>query len=607
VIPPPPAFLNKPQETKVEQTNNISLPPLPSLNEATIISSMPEPPKLEQQKKSGFFSKLFSKKTESKPLVPETLPVVSTAQFEMPVMPPPPAFALRSDQVKDANIKEIPSFNADNKLQSSADPDTIKLEIPVQKPITPIETEIKEDDSWAEEGEHFKENEMTIEGENYLESETPLPEIKGITKITVSKLKKAGVRSVEHLAKHDSKKLAKKTKLQLKETRKLIDNAKKISSINAKLKSSKAKDTKGISGIIKQLEEEKTSLDKLQHESDKEHEKILDLEGHKELIEVLEKLEKKRIDLVTMEEKLADKEIRLKGHDENYKRDMEHIEKLKRRLDHDVRERTQYLMALEKEYFQKAQLLAKRQSDIELRENGFDDKNKYAKEKEIEIKKRLNELEDRTITVEAKEKKFGKIMRDLENQDTALKEKEDDLMKREAEYLKKLDILENHEKTILKNLEEKRKSLESKEKEVELREGQLSKKQRNVDKQSVAVEYAKDVLEEQKGKVIDDEFEQYLHDQLGMMKESNITLHDMDLVKELKVPETSRKNKTVYELVDTCRDLIRSRRVPEAKMFYNQVREKYYGMDFISQKEKENVHNMVRTLYDEINLADIGK
>jgi hypothetical protein len=308
-----------------------------------------------------------------------------------------------------------------------------------------------------------------------------------------------------------------------------------------------------------------------------------------------------------MEEKLSDKELKLKGHDETYKRDMEHIEKLKRRLDHDVRERTQYLMALEKEYFQKAQLLAKRQSDIEMREKGIADKEIYAKEKEIEIKKKLNDLEDRNITTETKEKKFGKIMRDLEKQDLALKEKEDDLMKREAEYLKKLDILENHEKTILKNLEEKRRSLESKEKEIELRESQISKKQRNVDKQSVAVEYAKDVLEEEKGKVLDDEFEQYLHDQLGMMKNSNITLHDMDIVKDLKVPETNRRNKTVFELVDTCRDLIRSRRVSEAKMFYNQVREKYYGMEFTSQKEKENVHNMVRTLYDEINLADIGK
>ena len=50
---------------------------------------------------------------------------------------------------------------------------------------------------------------------------------------------------------------------------------------------------------------------------------------------------------------------------------MEHIEKLKRRLDHDIRERTQYLINLEKEYFQKAQDLAKKQSQVDIKEKAF--------------------------------------------------------------------------------------------------------------------------------------------------------------------------------------------------------------------------------------------
>ena len=227
------------------------------------------------------------------------------------------------------------------------------------------------------------------------------------------------------------------------------------------------------------------------------------------------------------------------------------------------------------------------------------------KDQEHVLKEKLHDIEDRDITIETKEKKLNKIMEDLDKQDITLREKEEDLIKRESEYLKKLDVLESHEKSILKNLENKRKSLESKEKEVKMREDRLHKTQRNIDKKEVAVEYAKGVMQEEKSKLIDDEFEQYLHDQLT--GSGNINFKDVNTLQNLKIPDLGNSNTSVYKLHDTCKALIKQNKVAEAKVYYNQLRDRYYGLNYSNIQEKETVHNMIRSLYDEINLADMGR
>ena len=187
-----------------------------------------------------------------------------------------------------------------------------------------------------------------------------------------------------------------------------------------------------------------------------------------------------------------------------------------------------------------------------------------------------------------------------------MKMKEEDLVKRESEYLKKLDILEDHEKSILKNLEDKRTRLEKKEKELKLREKRLHKTQRNVDKKEVAVEYAKDVIESQKSKLIDNEFEQYLHDELNKMN-GGISRSNIDLVTNLKIPGLEKESRTIYQLINQCKDMLTQNKVDEAKVYYNQVRDRYYQSGFSGKQEKEAIHNMIRSLYDEINLSDIGR
>ncbi len=639
IIPPPPALEN---EVKTEEKSSSNLDKQDVASEP--LSNMPKPPK--KQEKKGFFSKLFKKKEKEEKIdlepkvsdLPEPSPSVETQKEEKVDLGQvndsdfaPPGITQEKEKLEEPaqeeSMPEMPDFESDSGDDWVKEAEPFLEKEPVQKnPETEEalpEIEEKADEDWVKEAEPFLEKELKEEGSELpfgdqelkeeeveeppiIEKKTPLSKVKGVGPKRAKKLKKAGIKTAEHLAQAHHKHVAKKAKIPEKQAKKIVKHAKKITQIKTRLKATKAKQKSDIANVVKQLEEERLNLERLQKKGKLDEDKIIELEGHKDLIEVLQKLEKKRQELVEQEEKLAEKEIKLSKHESTYKRDLEHIENLKRRLDHDIRERTQYLISLEKEYFQKAQDLAKKQSEVNIKEKALLEQEKFLKEKEDNIKKRLSEIEDRSITLETKEKKFEKIMKDLEKQDQILREKEDNLMKREEEYLKKLDALEDHETSILKNLEEKRKRLELKEKELDAKEKKLHKKERNIDKKSIATEYAEKIMETEKSKLLDDQFEQYLADQLGGLKTTGISFDDMNLVKNISVPEIGRKHETIYQLIDTCKDLLKKNKVNEAKVFYNQIRERYYDQKFDSNREKESVHNLIRSLYDEINLADIG-
>lgn len=623
-------------------TNDTSLATPPIINEKAIV---------KQKQKKGFFSMFRNKKklgiNDLPSLEMPPVPIEKTNLTNNPIkpdknLPIPPSFNKLSSDIKmpvpptlDGTIinssKQMDNQkdNENSNLSKSTNlPNITNLDEhkdfmpPSMKLETPIPVWIKEGEEFREnelldeaqnflateleqEGKDFLENEMKQEAEDFIKKETPLSQVKGVGPKRAKILKKAGIKTAEHLALKNHKKLAEEIKIPESHAKRIVNHAKKITKIKNQLKSkSKSKD-KSISDVIKQLETERKEIDKLQKE-DINEDKIIELEGHKEIIKVLEKLEGKRNELNQLQKSLEEKELKLDGHKDSYKRDFDYIDNLKRRLDHDVRERTQYLINMEKEYFQKAQKLANKQSELDIKEKNLPEKESYLKEQELIVKKKVNDLEDKEITITTKEKKLQGLMNQLESQDEILKEKEDDLIKRESEYMQKLDTLETHEKAILKNLEEQRKSLEQKEKEIELREKRIYSKQRNVDKKEISVEYAKNIIEEEKNKLIDDEFEQYLHDQLKGVN-SGITFGDMNTLKNLKIPDLSDKNRSIYQLIDSCKDMLRNSKVSEAKVFYNQIRDRYYDGSFDSNQEKESIHNMIRTLYDEINLADIGR
>jgi hypothetical protein len=113
------------------------------------------------------------------------------------------------------------------------------------------------------------------------------------------------------------------------------------------------------------------------------------------------------------------------------------------------------------------------------------------------------------------------------------------------------------------------------------------------------------VIDEEKSKLIDDEFEQYLHDQLRGSG-SGIKFSDINATQSIKAALDSN-DKSINKLIDSCRDMLRANKANEAKVYYNQVRDRYYGMAFSSQQEKQELHNQIRQLYDEITLAEVSR
>ncbi|MBN2367680.1 hypothetical protein JXC34_01580, partial [Candidatus Woesearchaeota archaeon] len=524
-------------------------------------TSMPEPPKVGE-KKGGKKDK--KEKVTEQPEQPEQKEPIDDFHFnELPELP--------------EGVKELES--------EKVDLEPVQEEVPVEqeKPISEQVEELKEE---------------------LPEQVTPLSEVKGVGPKTEKQLRKIKIKTAEDLANTEHEHIVKKTKIPKHRAKKLVSHAKKVVKKAKKATTTAAvKKPTGISVLVQELEKEKEELHKLKRRVPGQ---ALAVKGHEEILELLEKLEKKKLELLEYENNLRDKEEKLDGNRETYKRDAEYIDKLKRRLDHDIRERTQYLINLEKEFFKKGQELAKRQSEAEIREQQVKDKESLFKEREGKVIKLEHELEDRELTVKAKEDKLKSMLREIEKQEALMKEREQGIEKRELEYLKKLETLETHEKKTDEYLRKKEDDLDKQHKELEYKIKKVHKKEKKVDIEDRALDYAKDELEEKKTKLEDDEFKQYLHEKLGTIKEEGISMEDIEVTHNIRVPSLGDKPETIYTLIERCKHLVKSSRSTEAKLFYNKIRDKFYHLHFKSNEEQESLHNVIRALYDEINLVDLG-
>ncbi|MBN1503238.1 hypothetical protein JW930_06885 [Candidatus Woesearchaeota archaeon] len=588
-------------------------------------AALPEPPKFAVQEdtktsgknKKGKADKKGREKSDIKDMPkPPKEPIDTKQKFELGnIIPEPPKFMGKEvskpelparepvdfEEMPEFHFNELPSKEDEPEALKKIEEEKVNIELPEidEKELENLEKgfDVKEKEETKLEQIDKKEEEepKKIIEEKQEEPYVPaaLNEVKGIGPKTEQALKKIKIKTVDELAEADHKHVADKLKISEKKAKKIIKHAKKISK---KKRASRPQEEQksGISALIEELEKEKDELQQLKR---KLPGKVIKIRGHEDILNLLEKLEKKKLELIEYETKLKEKEETLETHKETHKRDAEYIDKLKRRLDHDIRERTQYLVNLEKEFFNRGQELAKRQSDTELKEEQLKERGEMLQDKEANLKKLEHGLEDKEITVKAKEDKVKNILKEMDKQSTMLRQKEEALEKRELEYLKKLETLEGHEKTVKEELEQKKKDLEHKEKKY-------SKKLKEAEK----TEFLKEELEDERDKLEDDEFKQYLHEKLGLIKETGVTVGDVETTQHLHVPKDSESSdENVSSLIHKCRHLVKIGRINEAKLLYNKVRDKFYNLRLGSDPEKETVYNEIRGLYDEINLADLGK
>ncbi|MBD3202937.1 hypothetical protein GF327_01475 [Candidatus Woesearchaeota archaeon] len=584
---------------------------------------IPSPPHLDKTKKKdkkipfpnkkGFFSKIVNKfkkqekpkKSEirSKPQPIHEVKPIENKPIKLDLPPPPPPKSIQIEKPKKSLPPETPSIPEitqdfkpepissifDQKSEDKATPKIKKDKSPIKKEKPVSEKKIEK-----ELNEKIKIKEKP---------KTPLIKVKGIGKKREKEfIKKFDIKYAEELIEKDLKHITKKTKLSKKQAKKIIKSAKQILKKKKKVTQKKNKKNKDITALISELEEEKKELDKLREEGIKG---LPEIKGHEDILNLLEKLEKKKLELMDYENNLKEKEKRLSSVKKTYKRDADYLDNLKRTLDHDIRERTQYLIDLEKEFFQKGQEIAKRESKLETRKEELDSREEELSLNEKRIKTKIHELEDKQITLDAREKKLNKLRKELEEQEELLEEKEKELENSEKEYVQRLKTLKTHEEKTNTELNKRKRDLDKKEKELKKLKRRIDKKERTIDIEDRALDYAESKLEDERQKLEDDEFKQYLHEKLGMIKESGVNINDMNKAQNIRVPDLQETPQTIYNLIEKCRHLVKQERTKEAKLFYNRIRERFYNTKNISPDEKESLHNVIRSLYDEIHLADL--
>ncbi|PLW79696.1 hypothetical protein C0585_06910 [Candidatus Woesearchaeota archaeon] len=403
----------------------------------------------------------------------------------------------------------------------------------------------------------------------------------------------------------------------------------------------KNKEIESLKETIENLKSEKNSnndlFEKTKEDLAKKEQDFIELENdfdnkkielEKELNELssqkvdMESLDNKRKELEDLENKKkeldeANKNLEAEKNSLSIKSDLlqknkDAYENLKRKLDNEIREREERLKELEADFSKKNEFAEKKIAELKTLELELEYKEKELKEKEKVVEKDRFQLSDKEISINSKEDRLNTLYDEYDQKQKELDKKEEDLVKLikdaelDKETLKKdKEELSSKQKQFDENIKNQKDEIESLKKDLEKRKNELDLKEKELNMADNALDYAMKEYNEKKDDLDDDEFHKYLHDKLN-----ELSNHD-------DVMKTASKNfnvndKYVSEIqkinnqIDSCRTLIGKKDFDSAKEIYNKIRKSYYESD-LSESEKENIHNDIRDLYDEINIGMLNK
>ena len=118
-----------------------------------------------------------------------------------------------------------------------------------------------------------------------------------------------------------------------------------------------------------------------------------------------------------------------------------------------------------------------------------------------------------------------------------------------------------------------------------------------------ALDFAMKKFNLEKDEIEDSEFHQYLHNKLAEVENHDDVMREASSELDVK-RESSDPVQGITDLIDECKDSISKKDLDKARNLYNQLRMKYYDSE-IDEENKEMLHNMIREIYDEINLGNL--
>lgn len=163
---------------------------------------------------------------------------------------------------------------------------------------------------------------------------------------------------------------------------------------------------------------------------------------------------------------------------ENYATAMEHVDKIKRKMDDEVRERMAHLKGIENDLQSKATELEQKSKELDIRHNELDKKERTLQESEKTKQAALSD--DSLKSVKALEKQLRSKDKQLDQQANLIQRQRKEILDKKAE-------LEGREKKIL----EKEDALLRKEEIIESIDKELSKLKEEVDEKHLHIEESK--------------------------------------------------------------------------------------------------------------------
>lgn len=602
----------------------------------------------DNQKKKGLFSKLFSfkkKNDNQQDIKPSKNP--SDKDLDSLEIPKPEDFGLDNEMKKDDNVlsEELgPEKFDENKHESEQkisddQKDSFSNEMDLtmdkndnissdSKPMEPLgKFDMKKDDQniikqendkkqGKQEGKEDTEDLDLLEHEEHLkvkdkDVKTSLKQDKNIiskleekkkkTNDEINKfkqqqdqIKKAKAEEREFIKEYNSK--IKKHNSQIIQKKNEIDTLKKKSDAASKRKyrlaekelkaieDRKAEDMKVLNVIKQRLNRDEVSYAELKKSFDEKKEEFSKFEE----------------DLLGLKDKVKQRE-------ELVSRSKQAYDKLKRKLDSEMREKEKIVKSLEKQFEQKNKEVESKVKELEKIELELEYKSKDLSKLETDLSKKENKIHDLEISLDEKEKRLNSLYDEILAKEKDLNDQEKELMNKENDFEKNI-MKEKHEiEKKEKDLDFMRKNFENelkrREDELKAKEDELKIKEKEVNISEHALDYAMKQYTVDKDQYEDEEFHKYLHNKLDEKTdhEKIMTNAANDLEIEGKYMEPKKEMEV---MIDKCKKAISEKDVPECKKLYNDLRKKYYDLD-INDDEKELLHNKIRELYDEINLIQL--
>ena len=288
-------------------------------------------------------------------------------------------------------------------------------------------------------------------------------------------------------------------------------------------------------------------------------------------------------------------------------RESSNFEKIKKKIDFELRERRRHLQGAELITNNKLKMVLKKEKDLDKKEQFLKGEREQLLKRESDIKSRVHELEDLDITLNTRSKHVEKKTKELKIEEKRLaKEKEDylrevDLLETKREETKHLGTEMKEEKGRYENrLKFMNKAFQHK---LEKKEVDLKDRWKDIHRKEAEISLAKKEFTKQSQYFEEKGFELFLQEE--KKGKHNLSVDKLeDLHEKLKIPELEQAN--LYKKITNCRELVKKNEVNEAKELYNKIRKQFYNLES-NNADREVIKNSIRDLYDTINLSALGR